>query len=231
MSSALEGSVEILAVQYPGRQDRYAEPYMQSVDELVDAALDALAPILADGRPVGLFGHSMGAILAFEAARRLSGGGTSPAALFVSGRQGPSLPWPPDHMPHLHEVDDETLIADMRLLGGVEDELLEHPELRRLLLPVLRADYVALSKYEYRPGGMLKCPVVAFAGESDPRVSVDNVRSWQHEAYDSFDLHVVPGGHFYLEKQLSSVVKVVEAALLDGESSGSSRFIPQDTRP
>ncbi|MFC7831102.1 thioesterase II family protein [Streptomyces sp. NPDC057375] len=198
MSLALEGRVEILAVQYPGRQDRYAEPYVQSVDELVDAALDALAPRLADGRPVGLFGHSMGAVLAFEAARRLSGAGISPAALFVSARQGPSLPWPSDDMPRLHEADDDTLVADLRLLGGVEDELLEHPELLGLLLPTLRADHMALSKYEYRPGGMLQCPVVAFAGESDPRVPVDNVRSWRHEAHNSFDLHVLPGGGTFI---------------------------------
>ncbi|MFF1839924.1 thioesterase II family protein [Streptomyces sp. NPDC058231] len=212
LSTALKGHVEVWAVQYPGRQDRLGEPCAQDLDEIVEATLDTLAPTLADGGPIGLFGHSMGTLLAFEVARRLVKEGTPPAVLFVSAGRGPSLGRPAG-IPGLHDAGDEAMLEEVRLLGGTESELLDHPELLDLVLYALRADYAMMGRYEYRPGPVLSCPVIALAGDSDPRVPVESMRAWAEETSGSCDLHVLPGGHFYLEAQLAPVAEHIRAAM------------------
>lgn len=150
----------------------------------------------------------MGALLAFETARRLAAEGREPAALFVSGSEGPSrprsarLPDPPS---------DHDLIAEMRLLSGTDEELLAHPEILELALPPLRADYAMLFARVHVPGPPLHCPVVALTGDSDPRVSVEGVQAWERETEGPFERHVLPGGHFFLGDHLPYVADLVAA--------------------
>jgi surfactin synthase thioesterase subunit len=205
--------VEVRAVQYPGRQDRFREARAERVDQVVDAVAAELRPVLADGLPFGLFGHSMGAVLAFETARRLEGDGRGPAVLFVSGRQAPSLPWPPPGGRRLGHADDAALVEEVRLLSGQQAEALNHPGLLRLTLPTLRADYRLLEDYAYVPGPELDCPVVALAGDRDPRVAVDTVARWERETRAGFAMRVLPGGHFFLDEHLPSVAETVRSRL------------------
>ncbi|MET7699927.1 MULTISPECIES: thioesterase II family protein [unclassified Streptomyces] len=209
LSAALAGPLEPLVVQYPGRHDRFTEPFAERIDDVVDAVLDAL-PADPAGRPTALFGHSMGAVMAYEAARRLQERGETPAVLFVSGREGPSLPaalrWPSD-------PTDAELIAEMRLLAGTVDELLTDPMLLELILPALRADYRMLFTHTHRPGPRLRCPLVALTGDDDPRVAVGGVAAWERESAASFTAHVLPGGHFYLDDHLPYVTEVITAAV------------------
>lgn len=212
LSAALSAlGVEVWAVQYPGRQDRYQEPCVEQVGPLVDAVTTELRPLFDDTRPFGLFGHSMGATLAFETARRLERNGHRPVVLVASGRQAPSLPWPPPGRSSLLDADDATLIAEMRLLAGDEAQVPTDPGLMRLILPPLRADYRLLKAYEYEPGPPLHCPVLALTGDHDPRVTVDAVARWERETRAGFALHVLPGGHFFVDDQLPSVAELVNA--------------------
>ncbi|MFE2558387.1 thioesterase II family protein [Streptomyces sp. NPDC059352] len=214
MAEALKGSgIEVLAVQYPGRQDRYGEPPARRVEDVVDAVLEELLPRLADGRPFGLFGHSMGSLLAFETARRLEEQSLVPAALFASARQGPSWKEPAARAALMHEASDEALVEEMRKLGGSEDALLDHPELMQLALPVMRADFRLLSTYLYRPGTPLACPVATLVGDTDPRVPVADMRGWESETRGRCRSHVLPGGHFYIDDQLSEVCAIVRTGL------------------
>jgi surfactin synthase thioesterase subunit len=218
LSASVKGTVETLAVQYPGRLDRFSEPFAERLDDIVDAVLDAVRDAgpdgsAADGRPLALFGHSMGAVLAFETARRLEAEGRAPVALFVSGREGPSLPVG-TRLPE-HPSDDD-LLAELRLLSGTADELLSSPDFLQLALPPLRADYAMLSAYAYRPGPPLRCPVVALTGDSDPRVTVDGVAEWERETEGPFTRHVLPGGHFYLDDHLPYVADVITSSLRTG---------------
>ncbi|MGN9756050.1 thioesterase II family protein [Streptomyces sp. SD31] len=208
-----EDGVQTLAVQYPGRQDRHREACVERVDDLVDAVLRELAPELGDGLPVGLLGHSMGAVLAFEVARRLEEDGRGPVVLFASGRQAPSLPWPAPGTPSLGDADDALLVSELRLLSGGDARVLEHPGLLRLALPALRADYRMLENYAYVPGPKLGCPIVALAGDRDPRVAVGSVALWEQETRAGFELRVLPGGHFFIDEQLSEVLTVISSRL------------------
>ncbi|WP_431980401.1 thioesterase II family protein [Streptomyces qinglanensis] len=190
---SLPGTVEAYAVQYPGRQDRLAEPCLTSVDELVDAACEVLRQEPA--MPLVLFGHSMGASVAFEVARRRERSGAgSPLGLVVSGRRAPSL----RRAETVHQRDDEGLIAEIRRLNGTDDALLDDPEVRRMFLPALRADYRAIETYRMAPGPPLRCPLSVFVGDADPRVSVAEAEAWREHADGEVSLQVFSGGHFYL---------------------------------
>ncbi|WP_328745001.1 alpha/beta fold hydrolase [Streptomyces sp. NBC_00285] len=205
LSAAVTGPLEPLVVQYPGRHDRFAEPFAERIGEVVDAVLDALSADPA-GRPPALFGHSMGAVVAFETARALQARGQVPAALFVSGRGGPSVPvaarWP-------KAPSDAELLAEMRLLAGTDDVLLADPMLLELILPALRADYAMLFAHTHRPGPRLRCPVVALTGDADPRVPVSAVAAWERETEGAFTTHVLPGGHFFVDEHLPYVARVL----------------------
>ncbi|MFG2096163.1 thioesterase II family protein [Streptomyces sp. NPDC048612] len=205
----LSPAVEAIAVQYPGRQDRRNEPFLESVDEVVDALVPALR-VSAD-RPYALFGHSLGATLAYETARRLSAeDGRSPARLFVSGRRSPTRPR--HAMAHLR--DDAALVAEVARMQGCDPRLLQDSELLDMVLPALRNDARMAEGYRHRPEPALTVPLTVLTGDSDPHVPVADARAWQTLAgTDGFDLHVLPGGHFYLNDHHDQVCRIVEEAL------------------
>ncbi|MET9730684.1 alpha/beta fold hydrolase [Streptomyces sp. NPDC006458] len=206
---------EVLVVQYPGRQERIAEPAAREVAEILTGTWDELLSALGDGRPFGLFGHSMGTVLAFETARRLEREEHGPAALFVSARQAPSAAQPADLAARLADTDDEELVTELQLLGGLAQELLQYPEMIRLALSWLRADIALLGRYTYRPGAPLRCPVVTLVGDTDPHVPAESMRSWRTETDGAFEAHVLDGGHFYFdaEDRLAEVCKIVDVGL------------------
>ncbi|MEU3737553.1 alpha/beta fold hydrolase [Streptomyces sp. NPDC032198] len=207
-SRELSPLVEALAVQYPGRQDRRAEGCATDLADLADRIGEALTPWT--DRPFALFGHSMGATLAYEVARGLEAAGRAPDALFVSARRAPHR----NRNDGWHLSPDSDLIADLKALDGTGTPIYDDPEFLALILPVLRSDYRAAETYRHRPGPKLNCPITALAGDADPRVPVDELRHWGDHTAGRFDLQVFPGGHFYLTNQQARVLRVVIDRLL-----------------
>lgn len=194
---------EVLTVQYPGRQNRRDEQPIEDFAELTERAFAGVRPAL--DRPVALFGHSMGTLLAFEVAKRLETDGIAPVVLFASGRRAPGSPQPePDH-----RATDNDLVAEIANLNGTEDRLLDDEDMRPLFLPALRSDYRAIETYHHDPASTVDCPVVALTGDTDNRVSLDDASSWATQTRGTFDLHVFSGGHFYLNDQLTPVTEVM----------------------
>ncbi|MFE0812911.1 thioesterase II family protein [Streptomyces sp. NPDC058794] len=195
LSAALAPEVEVLAVQYPGRHDRRGEALVDDLHALADLAHQAV--LSWTGEPFALFGHSMGAVVAFEVARRMEASASAaPVRLFVSGRRAPSC-----HRPEsAHLLSDDDLIGDVASLGGTESAVLEDQEIRRLVLPIIRNDYRAVETYRSVPDARLgRTPVTAFVGDGDPRATVEESAAWERHTSAGFDASVFPGGgHFYL---------------------------------
>jgi surfactin synthase thioesterase subunit len=194
LAQALDERVEVLAVQYPGRQDRYREPVVTDIGRLADRLTGVLASELAP--PYAFFGHSMGAVVAFEVTRRLrQQAAPGPAFLSVSGRRAPSVTRPEG----IHLLDDRGLMAEVAALDGTDARLLQDPEVVAMVLPAIRGDYTAIETYRCEPRqATVDCPVDVLIGDRDPRVSVDDAKAWAGHTTAGCDLRVFPGGHFYL---------------------------------
>ncbi|UJW29729.1 alpha/beta fold hydrolase [Saccharothrix sp. AJ9571] len=205
VSQALSGSLDVLNLQYPGRQDRRHEPLIDDIAELADELTGVLRPWL--DRPVAFFGHSMGAILAFEVALRLEReAGPRPVRLFASGRRAPST-----HRDEtVHQRDDEGVLAEMKLMSGTDARLLGDDEVLRMIMPAIRGDYRAIETYRAQPDSVVNCPIDVLVGDDDPKTTVDEARAWQEHTTGGFDLRVFTGGHFFLahhQQEINALIR------------------------
>jgi medium-chain acyl-[acyl-carrier-protein] hydrolase len=191
---SLPTTVEMYAVEYPGRGARLTEPPLTRITCLVQAAADALLPYL--DKPFVFFGHSMGAMISFELARWLrQEQSLGPVQLFVSGRRAP-------HSPNTdrptYDLPDDEFLEELRRLNGTPKEVLDHAELMRLILPIVRADFEAIQTYRYLPGAPLDCPITAFGGLGDQEVNREHLEAWREHTTAGFALRMFPGDHFFL---------------------------------
>ena len=212
LSKALAPEFDVYVVQYPGHQDRYKEPFIDNIDGMADEAFSVLEPLTET--PVALFGHSMGAVLAFEVARRMeTSTGRLPAQVFVSGSRAPSR-----YDREANEGgDDAALVGEMRKLGGTDPRVLNNPDMLATILPAFRNDYRALQRYHRGTEVGIGAPVVVMAATDDPKSSVTDARAWLEHTSGGGDLHTFEGGHFYLEKQSQKVIEVIAEKLRASE--------------
>ncbi|MEU4230022.1 alpha/beta fold hydrolase [Nonomuraea sp. NPDC026600] len=204
LSTLLAPALDVVAVQYPGRQDRREEKAVEDIRALADQ-IAAVVTAAAAGRPVALFGHSMGASVGYEMSLRLQEDGVDVVRLFASGRRAPSrrrqgIPG---------RQDDSSLLAELRTLSGTDSRLLDDADVVQMILPALRADYRAIEAYEWRPGEVPSCPITALVGDADPRVGEDDARAWAGHTTGGFELITFTGGHFYLAEHTEEVAKIV----------------------
>ncbi|MFD3946017.1 thioesterase II family protein [Streptomyces sp. NPDC058579] len=213
LAQTLTGTFDVLVAQYPGRQDRRLEAPFDDIGRLADA-LAVEVSRRAEG-PYALFGHSMGALLAYEVARRLAED-RGPAALVLSARGAPT----PEPGRHDRLRTDDEIVRAVSRLGGTMPEVLHDPELREMVMPALRADYRALSSYTWRPGPPLTVPFTLLVGAGDPVVDVEQVERWAEFTTAGARTHVLAGGHFYLDAHLDFVSEVITDAWLAASASG-----------
>ncbi|MFJ5673679.1 thioesterase II family protein [Streptomyces sp. NPDC093097] len=204
----LAPDVEVGAVCYPGREERIAEPCIDRMAELADRIAAALVPWL--DRPLVFFGHSMGASVAHEVALRLEARfGQVVQRLIVSARAAPSHLRPTG----VSSWSDEELLAHLRALGGSFSAALDHPDLRDLMLPIIRSDYRLVDGYEPYAPPLLSAPVTGYLGAEDPHVTEEDMRAWAATTRAGHTLTVLPGDHFYLMPQAARVVTEIDGLL------------------
>jgi len=195
-------NIEGWIAHLPGRGSRYQEPAYKDVISLVDSLSQAIEPLL--DRPYAFFGHSFGALVAFELARHLRRCGLpQPIILFVSGCGAPHTP---DPHPFIHALPDAEFLAALKEFNGIPPELLRQPEAMDLLLPLLRADFEAFETYIYTPEHPLQCRIVAFGGTRDPRVSREGLEAWASQTDFSFQSEYFPGDHFFINTVRESII-------------------------
>ncbi|WBB94521.1 alpha/beta fold hydrolase [Verrucosispora sp. WMMC514] len=202
----LPRDVELMAVQYPGRQDRADEPCAVTMPELADPIAAALTSMA--GPTMAVFGHSMGAAVAVEVTRRLEERTGRPLLrLFVSGRPAPHR----QHPTAVHSGGDDALLADLRRLGGTDESLLAQPGLREMVLPSLRADYRLIERYRPATAAPLRTPITALCGDRDPEVSPEEAAAWREQTSGDFRAQVLDGDHFYVTERPVAAVRAVLA--------------------
>ncbi|MEU7144016.1 alpha/beta fold hydrolase [Nocardia sp. NPDC046473] len=203
--------VLVAAVQYPGRQDRLGEAPITDLEALAERiAGEVLKLGMLDG--LALFGHSMGATVAFETARRLERKGQPVSTLFVSGRPAPTFV----ETKQLHLGTDNDLIADLERLAADPapiQMLRDEPSLAELVLPAVRGDYQAVETYRYTPGAPLAADIAAFVSTEDPTVTPEQADEWRAVTTGTFTRTTFPGGHFYLDEHPAEVAEAVEKQL------------------
>lgn len=200
--------VDVISLQYPGRQDRRREPSIPDIAGYTEQIAEVLATL--PRRPTVFFGHSMGATLAFEVTHRLADSpAQAPKAIVVSGRRGPSTHR--DESVHLR--DDNGIIEEIKLLNGTNVALLGDEEILRMALPSIRSDYRAIETYTCPADRVVHCPVTVLIGDSDPRASLAEARNWRQHTTSDFRMRTFPGGHFYLTDHQPDIIAEISTEL------------------
>lgn len=209
-SDGVPAGVEVRAVQLPGRQDRLAEPGLRSVAAIVDrliAALQVLPPT-----PLVVYGHSFGAVLAYELAQRLRATSLAPRALVVGSRRAPQLP---PLAGDIHDLPDAGFKQELHRRYGTAWTLLNDAELMSLTLPSLRVDFAALETYRFGPAEPLAIPVTVLRGLRDAALSPEEAAAWRERTSKTTVIHEVDAGHFFVDTHRPWVLARVIECLRD----------------
>ena len=221
-SAPLHDLVRVVALRPPGRESRFAEAPVPDVGMLADQIVAALTPFVTE-MPFAFFGHSLGGLVAFEVARRLEKRGlAAPRALVISGCAAPTRRGERD----VARLPREEFLAKVRSMAGTPPEVFDHPELVSLLLPMLRADFLAAEDYTRSDGPPLDTPLFVYGGLADEDVSVDALEAWRPESSAEVALRRFRGGHFFIQSERDSVLAALRGDLapyLRGSVDGSTR--------
>jgi len=208
----MPSDVQVCAVQLPGRENRLSEPPSQSTTELVPLLVEGLRPFL--DRPYAFFGHSMGALLAFEATRTLrSHGMRLPGYLFLSSHRAPHLA---QRAKQIHRLQGAEFIDALRNLRGTPEEVLNHEELMQIAEPILRADFGLCERYVYTPGEPLNMPMSVFGGLEDMDVLEEDLSAWAPYTTAAMRLRMFAGHHLYLREGRDALLAAIRSDLAAG---------------
>ena len=202
----LGSTVEVCPIQLPGRENRFSEPAFKNVQALAQALANQLQ--LYSNKPFAIYGHSMGALIAFELTRVLQSNGMEmPEVLMLGAHRAAHLPRTRET---LYTMDDTTFIERLQRFGGFPEEVLASEELLQFLLPTLKADFTLCDTYTYTDDLPLNCPIHVFAGDSDPEAPPAVMDSWRKHSSVDTHMHTFQAGHFFIRTDLDLVIDTLK---------------------
>lgn len=205
----LPPDIELSMAHLPGRESRWGEPPLSDLATIASALSDVIA---VDRRPFALFGHSLGALIAFEVLRQLRRTtGLEPVRFFASAHRGPDLPL---LHPKIAGLSDRAFVQEVNARhGGVPPEVADNQELMDLMVPSLKADYRLFEEYQHVVESPISCPISVFGGTQDRYLSEADLSAWRGLTTGPFVLRMIEGGHFFVNDLRPSVVATVVADL------------------
>jgi surfactin synthase thioesterase subunit len=215
-SRVLPKEITSYAIQLPGRETRLREPLHREMSVLVDVLTGELRPYL-ETAPFIFWGHSMGALLAFELTRHLQQRShPTPQRLFLSGYNAPHIPYADPKIHHLPEAD---FVAALKELNGTPAAVLQDAELRELVLPIVRADFQLVETYAHEEAQPLSCPITVLDGAADDKTNEVDLKEWQRQSTQALEMFAFPGDHFFpydlQPKLISTVLYLLNRQLQD----------------
>ncbi len=209
-AKALPPEMEVCSIQLPGREERLRETPIRQISTLIQELVHVICPYL--DRPFAFWGHSMGALIAFELARQLRRMRMSePSHLFVSGRGAPQLP---NSRTVIHQLPESEFIKGIRRLNGTPEIVLQNRELLEVMLPTLRADFTLVETYSYFHDAPLKYSISAFGGLQDSLVDYADLEAWRAQTRQNFKVRMFAGDHFYLRNVHYQLLRIVHQDLI-----------------
>jgi surfactin synthase thioesterase subunit len=206
-ANAFTGDIKRIAVQYPGQRGSHDLGSFTSIPDLADRVCQMLSPLDQSHGEVAFFGHSMGALLAFDVARRFEAAGSPIAALFVSACAAPGRIGS-EYIPE----SDRGLLDAVSEMTGANPEFLQNEQFAAKILPVLRG-LRAIANYECPPDATVSCPIYAFLGDDDEVATYERVAPWSERTTAEFTARVFPGHHFYLNDHLPELASDIEGKI------------------
>ncbi len=205
----LSSKIEICPVNLPGRYKRIHEAPYDRISPLIDALAKEFQ--LFQELPFAFFGHSMGALIAFELARRLRREKQpGPTWFFASGRPAPQII---RNKPLIHNLPEDEFIKEVMILGGTPKELLQDQDLLKLFLPILRADFAINETYQYYQEEPLDCPITAYGGLKDKSIKKEETELWKKQTNNDFLCRMFPGDHFFINSNQDAVLNALNQDL------------------
>lgn len=205
----LSPDIELIGIELPGRGRRRHEEPQSDLPNLVEHIAEAIAK--QDECPFAFFGHSMGAVMAYEVTHSLRRkSARQPVHLFVSGRRAVHLP---HHEDPVSQLTDAEFLDKLRRLNGTPPEMLQDPGIMELVMPVLKADFTALDKWRYASADPLSMPLTAITGLSDPTVGIEAAKEWRNHSLGAFHFYGFPGDHFFLRSNEARLVTMISQSL------------------
>ena len=211
----LPDAIEIRIAHYPGRGSRHNEAPIKQISTLVESLSQAIRSLL--DKPFAFLGHSLGGLIAFELARQLRLQNLpQPQILFVSACGAPGIP---DPHPPIHTLGDPAFLGALQNLNGIPAEVLKVPALMELFLPTLRADFAAAENYDYISSEYsLNCPIIAFGGQDDPRVSSERLEGWAAHTNAGFKAQYFAGDHFFINTSREALIATIANELISAHA-------------
>ncbi len=204
----LINNVELVAIQLPGREERFGEALLDNIDDIINNLFLHFDYI---DKPFVFLGHSIGALIAFEFARILRMKGQSqPKHLIVSGTKAPQIPLKKTPIHNLPEIQ---FIQELKKYNGIPDDILQDKEIMSIFIPIIRADFRVSEIYSYQHQSPMDFPITALGGSNDDTFYYNDLEQWKKQTNTYFQLYRFPGDHFFINSSYHEVIKIVNQIL------------------
>lgn len=200
--SYLPDNVELYALQMPGRENRFSEQHCTDMQYLVDHLIEEMQAM--SDLPFIIYGHSMGALIAYELTKQLSSKQLKlPSHLLVAGKMAPHFD---DGLHQIHQLEDQQFISELHHRYGGLDDVINEPELLELIIPILKSDIQLIEQYTPEVNQLINVPISAIVGCQDQSVNKQGISAWRELSALDYSCDEVPGGHFFVKESFSILI-------------------------